>query len=249
MRVLGVIPARYASSRFPGKPLAMIAGRTMIERVYRRAAGARSLDRLLVATDDPRIFAAVEAFGGQARQTSADCRSGLDRVAEVAAGAPEFELVVNIQGDEPLIEPALIDAAVELLAGRRTGEIATLVRPAADESEALDPNKVKAAMAVDGRVLYFSRAAIPFAGHGAAAQEQPFLIHLGLYVYRRAALLRLAGLPPSPLERRESLEQLRALEDGMSIYAARVERTISLGVDTPEDLARVEELILRLGLD
>ncbi|MBN2289959.1 MAG: 3-deoxy-manno-octulosonate cytidylyltransferase [Candidatus Glassbacteria bacterium] len=253
MKTLGVIPARYASTRFPGKPLAVIAGKTMIQRVYERASQARRLDELLVATDDERIAGCVRAFGGRVRMTSASCASGTDRVAEVAVGLEQYGIVVNIQGDEPLLEPENLDAAVELMLSTPGADITTLARPADPAGEADDPNKVKVVLAGSGRALYFSRSPVPYAaGTGRKTPGKDtghLLIHIGIYVYRREVLLELCRLPRAELEVLESLEQLRALNAGFAVFAARVEGSLSVGVDTAEDLARVERELARLGLE
>ena len=226
-RIVAVIPSRFNATRLPGKPLADIGGRPMIEHVYRRAAAARRVDAVVVATDDPRIAAAVESFGGIARMTRSTHRTGTDRLAEVAADL-QAEIVLNVQGDEPLMDPGTIDAVVEPLLADGTLEMSTACTTlaAADHS---NPNVVKVVRDLQGNALYFSRAPLR------AADK-----HLGLYGYRRAFLLRFAQLEPTPLELAESLEQLRALEHGVRI------RTIvtpydSIGVDTPEDLERVRQ--------
>lgn len=287
MTVLAIIPARFASSRFPGKPLAPLSGRPMIQWVYERACAARRVDEVVVATDDARIAEAVGRFGGRVVLTSAEHRSGTDRVAEVVRGlghGRDVEVVVNVQGDEPLIDPASIDLAIAPLLENATLEMATLATPLTDPLDVADPNKVKVVTDRAGFALYFSRAPIPFRrnGHGAPGAPgsrvparppgQPeaapacsgsgerravasagcsgaggaplALKHVGLYVYRPATLLRLAALPPTPLELAESLEQLRALEHGVRIKVVAVERD-SPGVDTPEDLARAEALVAR----
>ncbi|MEA2062443.1 MAG: 3-deoxy-manno-octulosonate cytidylyltransferase [Gemmatimonadota bacterium] len=259
MKTIGVIPARYASSRFPGKPLAMIAGKPMIQRVYERASGAESLDEVLVVTDDKRIAEFVTGFGGHVKMTSPACSTGTDRVAEAVAELDEYQVVVNIQGDEPLLEPENIDTAVRLILETPEADMTTLVRPAVEETgEMKDPNRVKAVCAGSGRVLYFSRAHVPYiteAGgrefaQGGGDMEKDFLfIHIGLYVYRRTILLELCSMPRAGLEVLESLEQLRALDAGMSIFAARVEATSAIGVDVPGDVARVEHELKRAGLD
>ena len=234
---MGAIPARYGSIRLPGKPLLPIAGRPMIEHVYRRVARARGLDRVVVLTDDERIARAVEGFGGEWEMTPADCASGTDRIAWAARrwGAAA---VVNVQGDEPLIDPEGVSRIAEHLAANPGDPIVTLATPA-DPGEVDDPNAVKVVLAGDGAALYFSRAPIPYPRQPGGAAP---LKHLGLYGYQRQALLRLAALPPSPLERSESLEQLRALENGIPIRVLVVERG-SFGVDTAEDLERVERLL------
>ena len=234
---MGAIPARYGSTRLPGKPLLPIAGRPMIEHVYTRVAQARGLDRVVVLTDDERIARAVEAFGGEWEMTPADCASGTDRIAWAARhwGAAA---IINIQGDEPLIDPEEISRIAEHLAANPGDPVVTLATPAAPE-EMANPNAVKVVLARDGSALYFSRSAIPYPrGEGGAAP----LKHLGVYGYQREALLRLADLAPTPLERSESLEQLRALENGMPIRVLIVDRA-SIGVDTAEDLERVEKIL------
>jgi 3-deoxy-manno-octulosonate cytidylyltransferase (CMP-KDO synthetase) len=242
---VAIIPARYQSTRLPGKALEDIAGRPMIEHVYRRAAAAASVSRVIVATDDRRILDAVERFGGEARLTSVSHQSGTDRLAEVAASL-DCDLIVNVQGDEPLLMPETIDAAVapftadpsSAVAGRM--EMSTLRRRITDASELHDPNVTKIVVDADGFAMYFSRAPIPFTRAG----QPPVTAwaHVGLYVYRRATLLRLAALPQTAMEQAEALEQLRALEHGIRIKAvATASQTI--GVDTREDLERVRALM------
>jgi 3-deoxy-manno-octulosonate cytidylyltransferase (CMP-KDO synthetase) len=234
---VGAIPARYGSTRLPGKPLLPIAGRPMIEHVYTRVAQARGIDRVVVLTDDERIARAVEAFGGEWEMTPADCASGTDRIAW-AARHWNAAAIINIQGDEPLIDPEEISRIAEHLAANPEDSVVTLATPAAPE-EMANPNAVKVVLARDGSALYFSRSAIPYPrGEGGAAP----LKHVGIYGYQRDALLRLAGLAPTPLERGESLEQLRALENGISIRVLIVDRA-SIGVDTAEDLERVEKIL------
>jgi 3-deoxy-manno-octulosonate cytidylyltransferase (CMP-KDO synthetase) len=237
--VLAVIPARYHSTRLPGKILADIAGRPMIEHVYRRAAAARLVHGVIVATDDERIAAAVRGFGGAAIMTRAEHVSGTDRIAEVVATLP-CRAVVNLQGDEPLIEPATIDAAVKPLLDDSTVDISTISRPFLSPEEFRNPNVVKVVTNARGDALYFSRAPIPFArDRGLPA---PARAHVGLYVYRRETLLKLAGLAAAPLEILESLEQLRALAHGFRIRVVDTTHAAA-GVDTPEDLARVRQLV------
>lgn len=238
-RVVGIIPARYASSRFPGKALADLCGKPMIQHVVERASRARLLDEVLVATDDGRIRDAVQGFGGKACMTSPDHASGTDRIAEVARDLA-CDLVVNIQGDEPLIEPAIIDLAAEPLIRDAAIPMGTLSRPMGAD-EAADRSKVKVVVDVQGFALYFSRSLIPCLRDGAAGGE-PYSLHIGLYVYRRETLLGLAGLPPTPLERQERLEQLRALEHGIRIRVVPT-RHRSFGVDTPADLERVRRIL------
>jgi 3-deoxy-manno-octulosonate cytidylyltransferase (CMP-KDO synthetase) len=241
-RVVGLIPARYASKRFPGKALADLLGKPLLQHVVERAAQARSLSEVVVATDDPRIADAVRGFGGKVEMTAASHPSGTDRIAEVAQHL-ECDLVVNIQGDEPLIIPAEIDAAVAPLLDDATIPMGTLACPL-PLAQATDPNAVKVVVGVNGFALYFSRAPIPHLRDGHAGGASPYLLHIGLYVYRRDVLLKLASLPPTPLEERERLEQLRALEHGIRIRVVTTGHP-SIGVDTPEDLERVRRLLTR----
>jgi len=236
MKVIGVIPARYASVRFPGKPLAPLAGRPMVLHVLAAARAARRLDRVIVATDDSRIAEVVRQDGGEAVLTSPDAASGTDRLAEAALRAPG-DAYVNVQGDEPLMAPENIDVAVETLLASPEREIST-VALAAGEEVANDPDVVKVVISADGRALYFSRAAIPFARSGKPGYRK----HLGLYAYRAETLQKLAALPPSPLERIESLEQLRWLEAGWTIWVGEAAFD-SIGVDRPEDLAKAEKIL------
>ena len=228
--VLAVIPARFHSTRLPGKILADIAGHPMIEHVFRRTTAARLVHAAVVATDDERIARAVESFGGAAIMTRADHVSGTDRIAEAVAQLP-CRLVVNVQGDEPLIEPETIDAAIAPMLADAALEMSTLCRPLAGDHERDARSVVKVVTDLAGRALYFSRTPMP----GSAA-------HIGLYVYRRDVLLRLAALPPAPLETLESLEQLRALSHGIGIRVVPTAHG-SAGVDTPADLERVRQLL------
>jgi 3-deoxy-manno-octulosonate cytidylyltransferase (CMP-KDO synthetase) len=230
--IVALIPARYDSSRFPGKPLADIGGRPMIEHVYRRAAVAQGIDAVVVATDDPRIATAVEQFGGVVRITQSGHRTGTDRIAEVARDLP-CEIVVNVQGDLPLIEPEMIEEAIEPLTADRTLVMSTLRQAISDEADLMNPNVVKVVVDSNDNALYFSRSPIPFQRERGAAFK-----HIGLYGYRRDFLLTFAALTQTPLERAESLEQLRALEHGFRIRAVAT-RFDSIEVDTPEDLERV----------
>jgi 3-deoxy-manno-octulosonate cytidylyltransferase (CMP-KDO synthetase) len=238
-RSIVVIPARYASSRFPGKPLARIAGRTMIEHVYRRAAECRVVHGVIVATDDQRVADAVHAFGGDVRMTRADHNTGTERLAEVARSLA-CDLVVNVQGDEPLLEPDMIDEAVAPFAGNPSLLMSTLRRRIDDPADSQNPNVTKVVVDLEGFALYFSRAPIPHTRAGSPAATA--WRHVGLYVYRRECLLRLATLPQTSLERAEALEQLRALEHGIRIMAVQTAFD-SIGVDTPEDLERVRRLM------
>lgn len=234
MRAAAVIPARMASTRFPGKPLADLTGKPMIVHVLERVARCQSVGRILVATDDARIVDAVRAAGFEARMTDPAHPNGTSRVAEVARTLDE-ELIVNVQGDEPQIEPALVDRTVEALAARPDMPMATLVSPFAPGEDPANPNIVKCVTAVDGRALYFSRSLVPFdrdRAPGAAAPRK----HVGLYAYRRSFLDVFVRLAPTPLERTESLEQLRALEHGHAILCAEGEAHFT-GIDTPEQYA------------
>ena len=238
MKILGIIPARYGSTRFPGKPLALLAGKPMVQWVYERAAHADLLSEVLVATDDQRIFDAVKKFGGRVVMTRRDHPSGSDRIAEVAATS-DAEIIVNIQGDEPLIEPAAIDLGVKILLDHPTAQVGTLVSTIRDAADLRNPNIVKVALAQDHTALYFSRSAIPFCrGAGVDAewlQRHTYFKHIGLYIFRRDMLLRFVQWPPGLLERAESLEQLRLLEHGVKIHVAVTEYE-ARGVDTEEDL-------------
>jgi 3-deoxy-manno-octulosonate cytidylyltransferase (CMP-KDO synthetase) len=247
MRIAAIIPARYASTRFPGKPLHDILGKTMIERVYERVVRAASIDRVIVATDDQRIREAVEAFGGEVRMTRPDHATGTDRLAEVAADL-ETDLVVNVQGDEPLIDPRMIEAALAPLVADRQIPMGTLKTALNSWQEFQDPNVVKVVTDRQGFALYFSRSPIPYCRDRQPGDEKLVLQagiarHIGLYVYRREFLLHFAALPGTCLENLEKLEQLRALEHGYRIRVAETD-LVSIGVDTPEDVARVEMLLL-----
>ncbi|MDQ6708152.1 MAG: 3-deoxy-manno-octulosonate cytidylyltransferase [Acidobacteriota bacterium] len=238
-QILGVIPARYASSRFPGKALAAIAGKTMLEHVYERVSLARYLTSVIIATDDDRIYQSARAFGAQVRMTRADHLTGTDRVAEVAS-AEKAEIIVNVQGDEPLIDPAAIDAAVLPLTDEPSIPMSTLSKKIEDPRENADPNVVKVVADRFQNAIYFSRSTIPFMRE-AKDRNTPIYKHVGLYVYRRDFLLRYSELPVGPLEKAERLEQLRALENGFKIRVVETDYE-SLGVDTPADLDRVSRL-------
>lgn len=244
MRAAAVIPARFASTRFPGKPLADLTGKPMIVHVLERAAQCASIGRILVATDDERIAQAVQRAGFEARMTRADHPNGTCRIEEVARTLNE-DIIVNIQGDEPQIEPALVDLTVRTLAGRADFPMATLVSPFTPGEDPANPNIVKAVVGVDGRALYFSRSLVPFNRDARADGAAP-LKHIGLYAYRREFLPIFVGLPSAPLERTESLEQLRVLEHGYGILCARGEAHFT-GIDTPEQYAAFVERMKRRG--
>ncbi|MBI3077276.1 MAG: 3-deoxy-manno-octulosonate cytidylyltransferase [Deltaproteobacteria bacterium] len=237
--VVAVIPARFASTRLPGKPLLDLQGKPMIQRVYERAAAAAGVDEVLVATDDERSAAAVARFGGRAMLTGTHHRSGTERTAEVAQRltAP---LIINVQGDEPLLDPVAITQALRPLLDDEEVVMSTLRAPLMDETEYRDPNVVKVVVDQHDYALYFSRAPLPFVRGGAGAPCASR--HIGLYVYRREFLLKLAAFPPTPLEEAEGLEQLRALEHGFRIKVVPT-ACQALGVDTPEDLARVRAIL------
>jgi 3-deoxy-manno-octulosonate cytidylyltransferase (CMP-KDO synthetase) len=243
VNILGIIPARHASTRFPGKPLHPIAGQSLIRRVIERCQLAKSLREVIVATDDERIAAEARKYC-RVEMTRADHPSGSDRIAEVAERCA-CDAVVNIQGDEPLIDPAVIDVVATALVGAEMSTAATAIRHVEEYD---NPNVVKVVTNVAGRALYFSRRTIPFlrdhAAQPAIAQLAafPFLKHLGIYGYRRETLLRLVKFPQSPLEQVERLEQLRALENGIPIAVVRVDYD-SVGVDVPADVERVERLL------
>ncbi len=249
MNVAAVIPARYHSSRLPGKPLADIAGAPMIRWVYERARKAQRVDEVWVATDDERILHAVEQFGGNCRMTSPDHPSGTDRIAEVVQDM-DWDIVVNIQADEPLILPEMIDAVVASLEENDSVPMSTLKRNLSSAEELADPNVVKVVTDRRDYALYFSRAPIPYHRElwktlrsiDCAAMPEPVFKHIGLYGYRRDFLIAFAALPQTPLEKAEHLEQLRALENGYKIIAPTTHRD-SVGVDSPDDLARVRELV------
>jgi 3-deoxy-manno-octulosonate cytidylyltransferase (CMP-KDO synthetase) len=242
MRAIAVIPARYASTRFPGKPLATDTGKYLIQHVYERVCAASSIAQVIVATDDERIAEAVRSFGGAVAMTRTDHPSGSDRVAEAASGVEPADVVVNVQGDEPEIEPGHIDRLVGLLVEKQDVAIATLACPFAVLA-GIDPrnaNTVKVVLNSDGNALYFSRAVIPHPRMheqtGQFHQPAPYLLHLGIYAFRSAFLADLPRLAPTPLERTESLEQLRWLEHGYAIAVGVVDKA-TRGVDTPEDYA------------
>lgn len=245
-----VIPARYGSTRLPGKPLLEIAGKPMLQWVHERAS-ACSAREVVIATDDERIMQLAAGFGATAVLTARDHPSGTDRIAEVAAsrGWGEDEVVVNLQGDEPGMPAALVEQVAGLLLERPHADIATLATPVRDRDEYFDPNAVKVVTDHDGRALYFSRAPIPWY-RDPAGLEGPVIgarRHLGLYAYRVSALRRLAGLAPSPLERAEQLEQLRALAHGMSIVVGEAARRPGPDVNTAEDLARAAAALAAAG--
>jgi len=243
VKVVGIIPARYASTRFPGKPLALIAGKPLIQRVIERCRRATSLHEIIVATDDKRIWELAQNFC-DAEMTRPTHQSGTDRIAEVAARR-NCDAVINIQGDEPLIEPVVIDAVASALADCEISTAATRIKRSAEVD---NPNVVKVVVNAAGQALYFSRRTIPYLREAASGSTSehlaafPFLKHLGIYGYRRETLLRLVRFPASPLENAEKLEQLRALENGVPIVVVQVDYD-SVGVDTPEDAERLDRIL------
>ena len=243
MRVVSVIPARFAATRLPGKPLSDIHGKPMIQWVYERARKAKGISATIVATDDERIAKAVRSFGGEAIMTSPDLASGTDRVAAVAEQI-EADVYVNVQGDEPLIEPVAIEKAVELVTSGRF-PMATVMTPMTDVSDLSNMAVVKVLADQADRAIYFSRHPIPYSRRTAPEPGQPFACrrHVGLYVFNRETLFKFRSLPISPWEQGESLEQLRALANGIPIGITEVDFT-SIGVDTPEELEKVRRILV-----
>jgi 3-deoxy-manno-octulosonate cytidylyltransferase (CMP-KDO synthetase) len=242
---IAIIPARYASTRLPGKPLLMLAGKSMIERVWERTRRAPKISRVIIATDDERIVQAATAFGAEAVMTRVEHRSGTERIAEVAAAAHEGEeIYLNVQGDEPLIEPDAIDTIVETMESDESVSVATLMVPIGKPADIMDPNIVKVVLDFDGNALYFSRAPIPWVRDRDAPVHVRHMKHLGLYGFRHSALLDFPTLPVGDLERVEQLEQLRWMENGYKIRVAETPHD-SVSVDVLEDVARVEELLRR----
>jgi 3-deoxy-manno-octulosonate cytidylyltransferase (CMP-KDO synthetase) len=256
LAIVAIIPARFGSTRLPGKPLSDILGKPMIQRVHERVRQVRGLDRVLVATDDERIASVVRGFGGEAAMTSAAHATGTDRLAEVARGG-DARIVVNVQGDEPLLDPEAIEAALAPMLAEPDLPMATLSVPITDVDEMLAPSVVKVVVDARGDALYFSRSPIPWSFGVAAGDVRKAAQlaveaglakkHVGVYVYRREALLRLAALPPAPLEQAEGLEQLRALHHGVRIRVVHRAAAGGPAVDTPEDLERVRALVRSAG--
>lgn len=237
MKAIAILPARFGSQRYPGKPLLRETGKYLIQHVHEQVSRCRHVSSVLVATDDQRIFDAVISFGGSVVMTRDDHPTGTDRVAEAAA-ATDAELVINVQGDEPEIDPASIDQLVEMMRDDPAVPIGTLACPFSAGSDPTNPNAVKVALSQTGRALYFSRSLIPYPRDqgGRSVEPSNWLLHLGLYAYRRDFLFKLSTLPPTPLEQVEKLEQLRVLEHGYPMAVAKVSRATG-GVDTPEDYA------------
>lgn len=244
MKILCVIPARYASTRLPGKPLAMICGKPMIQRVYERACQAKLPSEVVVATDNELVKQAVDSCGGKAVMTSPDHPSGTDRLAEVALMYPDVDVIVNVQGDEPMIPPEVIDRLAECFEEDAELKMATL-KTLMNEEDYDNPAAVKVVTDQNGYALYFSRSLMPYPRH--KPEGYKVFKHVGIYAYRRDFLLKYAALAQTPLEKAESLEQLRALENGYKIKVLESDFQ-GVGVDTPEDLAAVNELFEQLGL-
>lgn len=242
MKVLCVIPARYASTRLPGKPLADICGKPMICRVYDRAKLAKRVEKTVVATDDERVKRAVEEDGGEAVMTRKDHNSGTDRLAEAVAGYPDMDLVINVQGDEPLIEPKVLDRLAAAFDDDEDLMMATVKARMDDEEDMRNPNNVKVVTDKDGYALYFSRSLMPYPREDT---DCPVYKHIGIYAYRRDFLLKYAKMPQTMLEKTESLEQLRVLENGFRIKVIESDANF-VGVDTAEDLSRVNEIYRKM---
>ena len=247
IKILGVIPSRFGSSRFPGKPLIDLAGKSMIQRVYEQAKKAKLLSDVMVATDDERIFNHVEKFGGKAMMTSSSHQSGTDRCAEILEKLnSEFHAVINVQGDEPFINPDQIDLLAKCFEDKNT-ELATLINPTNDSSLIHNPNRIKVVIDKNNQALYFSRSAIPFMKEISTtdwAKHHPYFLHIGIYGYRSDILKAITNLPVSSLEKTESLEQLRWLENGYRIKVAETNFE-SYSIDSPED---VNSVLLMAGL-
>lgn len=241
MKIVAVIPVRYTASRFPGKPLADLDGRPLVQWVYEAAAGCTAYDEVIVATDNQEIAARIRDFGGIVELTRDDHPSGTDRVAEVAERHPDADVVLNVQGDQPFATREMLEALVQpYLAGERPS-MTTLACPLFDAASWTDPNVVKVVRGIDGHALYFSRSSIPYGAADAGSHVKP-LHHLGLYAFTRETLLRFPSLPSTPLEQQERLEQLRALEHGIRIRVCETDRPL-LEINTPEDLERARRLV------
>lgn len=244
MNVVGIIPARYSSKRFKGKVIADILGKSLIQHVYERAKEARLLDDLIIATDDDRVIKVIEEFGGKVVYTSPKQPTGTDRIAEVV-NPLDVRVVVNIQGDEPLIHPQMINDLATTLLEDESIVMATLIKKIDDDQEINNPHVVKVVVDKDGFALYFSRAPIPrIKNRGSRIKDQGYYKHIGLYAYTKDFLFTFTNLPPSRLEKLEGLEQLRALEYGYRIKTVETEFD-TVGVDTPKDLEKVKEILSR----
>jgi len=237
---VGIIPARWGSTRFPGKPLHLIAGKALLQRVWKRCKSAKNLDAVIVATDDMRIAQAAFNWGAEVALTSANHRSGTDRIAEVASKAKQFAFIINIQGDEPLVDPRSIDKIVDKLRSDHTIPIVTVAHPFEHPEDAFSPHQVKVVVDLSGNALYFSRAPIPFEENGRSLA----LRHQGIYGFRRTALLQFVKWKRTPLERVESLEQLRALENGVKVHVLITAKGFP-GIDTLADAEALEQKLAR----
>ncbi len=234
-----IIPARYGSSRLEGKPLLKVAGKSVIQWVYEKAKASKYADMIIVATDDERIYNEVKSFGGEVEMTSVDHKCGSDRIMELVSRHPEIAYICNLQGDEPLIKPESIDEVIKNVKEDEQADISTLIRVLTDDEEINNPNLVKCVIDKNNFALYFSRSKIPFERNTGIAK---FYGHLGIYGYKRAALEAMTTLEQTPLEKTESLEQLRALENGMKIKTSIVD-FVPVGIDTREDLEKFKQII------
>ena len=239
MKTAIIIPARYGSSRLEGKPLIKVNGKPVIRWVYEKAQQVKSADMIIVATDDKRIYDCVKSFGGVVEMTSTEHKCGSDRIREVVDRHPEIGFVVNLQGDEPMIKPESIEEVIKIVKFDDNADISTLIRPIEDEDEINNPNLVKCVTDLNGYALYFSRSKIPYERNSGVAT---FYGHLGIYGYKRNALIKMTELAQTPLEKTESLEQLRALENGMRIKTSVVD-FVPVGIDTAEDLEKFRQLV------
>jgi len=241
-KAVGIIPARWGSTRFPGKPLHLIASKPLLRHVWEQCCRSKSLDSVIIATDDMRIAKAAFDWGAEVAMTSKSHQSGTDRIAEVVRKGRQFDLILNIQGDEPLVEPSLLNRCVETLRSNRKIDMVTAAHPFENAAEAASPHQVKVIVDCDGNALYFSRYAIPFPRNRAVSIK--YLRHQGVYGFRRNALLDFVKWKPTPLERAESLEQLRALENGVKVHVLLTKHG-SPGVDTPADAKALERKLAR----
>jgi 3-deoxy-manno-octulosonate cytidylyltransferase (CMP-KDO synthetase) len=246
-KILAILPARYGSTRFPGKPLALIAGKSLIQRTYENVKSSRAVDQIVVATDDKRIFDHVVGFGGRVVMTSVDCPTGTDRLVEALRNAPDLEgysFVINIQGDEPCVEPKAIRAVTEILTKNPEAVMSTAVVKLTNEAEAYDHSIVKCVFSSNGNALYFSRTLIPAGHKGKFDPKVGYFRHLGIYGFQRSFLMRYGQLPATSLQLAEDLEQLKVLEHGYCIKVAVVE-DFSVGVNHPEDINKVEQYLCK----
>ncbi|MBR1425302.1 3-deoxy-manno-octulosonate cytidylyltransferase [bacterium] len=234
-----IIPARYGSSRLEGKPLIEVGGKPIIQWVYEKAKASKYADSIIVATDDQRIYDCVKFFGGEVEMTSTEHKCGSDRIREVVDRHPEFDFIVNLQGDEPLIKPESIDEVIANVKFDNDADLSTLVRPLNSDEEIDNPNQVKCVLGMNGYALYFSRSRIPYERN---KDVVTFFGHIGIYGYKRDALIRMTELEQTPLEKTESLEQLRALENGMRIKVSVVD-FVPVGIDTPEDVEKFRNIL------